>query len=496
MKSGLQTLHEIDAAISKARQSVLEASLLPKRTAQALIELRRRQTQSYEKVAKERLKLLEDGEGGKLGYVDRQAEKLLTAHESLLKKQSDRVSKTEAGIAKLESQRRQAELDVSTAIDNYDKAVAQAEKIVLKDMAYMAALTRVEKAETTLSRASEKLELAEQEQITKSAPYKKDPFFTYLKNRKYGSKQAKGWFLTKWLDNWVASLVDYQNHAENFSRLEAIPKRLANHVRDLEDAVLDAREDLENIESEILEREGVKKLHKASMSAQKKLEAIDNRMDKAEAQYAELRESHQKQIDGQDGPYAEAIALIAEALKRMKFSDLSRLAATTTSLEDDRAIEDIRDLADTADDLEDDQKEAKDLLRKYEKNLRELEEIRRQFKSRRYDSPASIFEGDLVGALLMQVLAGALDGKNLWRQIERAQRTVKRYSDYDFGGVDWTDGLRLPRSPSTRRSSRGSRSPRIRTSIPRMPRTRLPKTPKIVRSIGRKKGGFKTIGRF
>ncbi len=489
MKSGLQTLHDIDTAIAKARQSVSEASALPHRTAQALLDLRRQQSAAYDNIAKERLGLLEDGDGGELGYVDRKAEKLLIDHQKIQQKNLAKIDKQQVKIEKLEADRRKAEQDVQKAIDSYDKAAAQAEVKILKDLHYQEVLDRVETAESTVIRANEKLDLARQDETEKGMPYRKDPFFTYLQNRKYGTKQAKGWFLTKWLDSWVASISGYRKAAENYRRLQAIPTRLENHVNSLEASVLEERAALQKLEADILEREGVTARHKASLDAQKKLDKIDEQIATAEREYGELRDEHHALAAGESGPYQEAVSILSDAMQRVKIRDLKRLAAQTTSRADDHAIEEILNLARAADDMEDDQKEAKKLIRKYERTLRDLEDIRRRFKSRRYDAPSSVFDGNLLGALLVQVLAGAMDGNSLWRQIERAQRTVRRYSDSDFGGIDWTEGLRLPRSSGHRRRS----SPRIRTSIPRMPRTRLPRTP---RSSGGRSGGFRTGGGF
>lgn len=496
MKSGLQTLHSIDQAIAKARQSVAEAAKLPRQAAENMVDIRLQQTAAYDKIAKERLELIEDGQGGDLGYVDRQAAKLLKEHVAAQSKINAKLDKAVAKIEKLESERRLAETKVEAAVDAYDKAAARAEKEILKDPDYTAALDQVELAESTVIRASEKLEIARQDEAEKGATYRKDPLFAYLQRRSFGTKEAKGWFLTKALDSWVASIIKYRDVAVNYQRLQAIPQRLENHVGALETRVEDTRDALEVLEDEILARKGVTALHKASLTAQKKLEAIDEKIISAEREHGEQRDEYHKMAAGETGPVRDAINILSEALTRFRMSDLRRLASQTTSRADDNAIEEIIDLSRASDEMEDDSKEAKGLIRKYEKTLRELEEIRRRFKSRRYDAPSSVFENDMVGALLLRVLAGAISGDSLWRQIERAQRTHRRYSDNDFGGIDWTEGLRLPRQ-----SRQTRRSPRTRTSIPRMPRTSLPRMPRSSgrRSSGggsRSSGGFRTGGGF
>lgn len=109
MASGRKTLHEIDRAIAQARANVSQASQLPGRASAALADVSRKQAASYEHIARLRLELIEKGSGGELGYVDRQAAKLLKAHE---KEEGRLVVKADASLAKitkLEDERRAQE---------------------------------------------------------------------------------------------------------------------------------------------------------------------------------------------------------------------------------------------------------------------------------------------------------------------------------------------------------------------------------------------------
>jgi len=144
---------------------------------------------------------------------------------------------------------RKQEKAVAKAIDSYDKAVATSEAALLKDDAYLAQIKKVADAEATVVRAEEKLELARQDEVEKGKPYLEDGFFTYLQNRAYGTKDAKGWFLTKLLDGWVARKIDYRQAAENYRRLTDIPKRLNAHVDYLDDQIGIEQQALQAIEA-------------------------------------------------------------------------------------------------------------------------------------------------------------------------------------------------------------------------------------------------------
>lgn len=498
-RSGLKTLHDIDAAIGQARRAVNEVASIPSRLSQDMATARRQQAQAYGEIAEHRLDVIAAGAGGDLGYVDRKAEKLLNAHADEEAQIDKVIEACLSEIEALESQRRKQEKAVNKAVDAYDLAAAKAEITVLEDAYYVSQVNEVERLEATTLRAEEKLQIARDDEQEKGAPFRKDPFFAYLQSRNYGTKQAKGWFLTKMLDGWVARLVRYRQQAENYRRLTAIPARLESHVENLEDQVDAAREKLEDVESGILEKEGVTALRDASLEAQKNLDKIDADIEKHENTHQDLREKEAALKSGQSGPYQEAIGLISDTLKRQNLRNLRRLAAQTRSREDDQAIEALRRLHKQVEDIEDDQSDAKRLLQKHQRSLKELEAVRRRFKQSRYDAPSSEFtKSSFLQQLLGQVLAGVLSGDDFWRQVQRAQRTNRRYSDNDFGGIIWNEGLRLPRSSGgwgggTRTRRRSTRSvPRRRTSIPRAPRISLP------RSSGRssRSGGFRTGGGF
>ncbi|NNC38013.1 MAG: hypothetical protein HKO02_11185 [Hyphomonadaceae bacterium] len=517
MASGRKTLHEIDKAIAKARTQLAKASELPKRASAALADVSRKQAASYGEIAKLRLELLDQGEGGDLGYVDRQAAKLMNAHEKEEARLAKKADASLAKIAKLEAERRAQESVVEKAVDAYDKAAEATQKKLVADPDYIALLTAVETAEATTERADAKQALAEEDVEEKGAAYRNDPYFQYLQKRKFGTREAKGWFLTKMLDGWIARRGKYRDAALNYKRLTDIPVRLARHVEDLEEKEEQARITLKEAEEKALVKAGVTAKKTASLKAQAKLDGIDEKLEQAESEHQAIRTEQAQVGAGDSAPYREAIALLVNTLERQELPSLRRLASQTISRDDDRAIGDLIELSREARELEEDQQDSRVLIEKYQRSLAEMEQIRRKFKSRRYDAPSSTFTSNLIAALLGQMISGLISGNDVWRQIERAQRTVHRRSDGDFGGIDWGEAMRLPRSSggifgggSGRNSGGifgggsdpfggwgrggGGSSRRSRRSAPtrRAPRVRIPRS----RGGGSRRGGFKTGGGF
>lgn len=494
MASGLKALHDIDRAISKARRTVSDASDLPRRASSALAQVSRKQAAAYGDIAKLRLELIEEGDGGALGYVDRQAEKLLALHEKQEARLIDKAQVSLAKISTLEADRRSQEKIVAKAVESYDKRAEICQNKLVSDPEYITLLTIVETAEATTQRAQAKQNLAEEEVEEKGAPYRNDPYFQYLQSRKYGTREAKGWFFTKMFDAILARRGKYRDAALNYKRLMDIPVRLAGHVKLLEGKEEAAREALKQAEETALVREGVTKLKEESLVQQSILEKIDISLEAQEELHQSIRTEQTQVSAGESAPYKEAIDLLVNTLERKKMPDLRRLAAQTVSQDDDRAIERIIELDRHAKELEEDQQSARSIIKKYQGTLGDLERLRQRFKVSRYDAPSSTFpSGRLIGTLLGQLLAGMVSGNDVWRQIERAQRTVRRHSDMDFGGIDWTEAMRLPRNSGGFGGSRRRRStPRRRAPQRRAPRVRMPRS-----SGGRKGGGgFHTKGGF
>ncbi|MCF6275978.1 MAG: hypothetical protein L3J05_09475 [Robiginitomaculum sp.] len=515
MATGLKALHDIDSAIGAARTQVSKAAKLPSRASEALADINRRQVSAYADIAKVRLEVIDDGESdGSLGYVDRQAAKLLAAHAKEETRLFKKADASLARITKLEIARRAQERTVDLAVKAFEKSAEACQRKLAKDPEYQALEAAEEATEATIYRAQAKQEVAEADVEEKGAPYRNDPYFTYLQKRQYGTKEAKGWFLTKWFDSILARKGNYREAALNYKKLTDIPGRLAGHVEALVEKHQAAEQALEKAEKAALVREGVTKLKQTSLSAQKKLDKIDADIEVREEEHQALRTEQAKVSGGDSAPYREAIDLLVNTLQRKNLPSLKRLASQTRSRDDDQAIARIAEYARRAEDLQDDQAEAQVLLAKYQDSLRGLEQLRRKFKNRRYDAPTSQFpRGNLMGTLLMQLVGGMLSSGDVWRQIERAQRTVQRSSRGrtrgGFGGGDWGEAMRLPRSSggfgggssggfggwgggrSTRRGSsrRGSSFPRPIRAPRRAP---MPRTPRTSRSGG----GFRTGGGF
>ncbi|HMB47776.1 MAG TPA: hypothetical protein VKN63_05820 [Afifellaceae bacterium] len=498
MRSGQQTLRDIDNAISQARETLDRTTRLSAQLSEDRAAIERQRLDAIRVIASERIGLLSSGEADDvrdrdIQRADRQAEELLENHAREMAALLNGSQQAKSELERLEGERETLEDEVNAAIEAFDKAAAATQAKLGKNAAYKKQLAQVEEAEAVVDRAEQKLALAQADETRKGEPYRQDPLFFYLWKRHYGTKDYDGGLITKMLDDWVARLCDYRDAALNYKRLTEIPKRLAAHVDGLEEQAEAERRALKVLENEALERDGAAALREASTEAQARLDALDAQIAEAEAHYRDRIDAQTAATGKNSDAYNQALGVLSEALRYEDIPDLRLLASQTRSLDDDDAIARLIRLEDEAEDLERNEEDAGALIEKYRRSLEDLEDVRQRFKNARYDAPTSEFPmGDLIGSMLGEILAGALTSNDIWDQLQRGQRSVRRGSDFDFGGGDWTEGFRIPSSRGGGGRSGGSRGGGM-TRPSRMPRQRSGRSPSSGKGRG---GGFRTGGGF
>jgi len=494
MTSGRQALHRLDASIAEARNTLSRASNSAAVDARALAEIDKSQVEIFMRLAEMRLDLIrEDDTGASLGAADREAGRLIGKHDGVVTTLAAERDDAEAEIEKLERERRGQEEALENAITAHDEAAETTRDRLTEDTQYQKLATTVEDADSIAKRAAQKLEVARETRAEKGAPYEKDPLFSYLWKRKFATRDYRAFPLFAMLDRWVAGLIRYRDAQLNYRRLLELPERLGEHADRINEAAETAANALEAFEREALTADGVGALRDSADQARETLEALDIKLTTAEKHHEQLAAQHADAVAGKSGPLEEARVLIAKTLSKRPIPDLKILASETIDRHDDQLVDELVGLRRERLELEDSRSAVKRALTRHKQTLSDLENIRRKFKRARYDSPYSEFSGgDLVGALVTELLRGGLGADDVWRKLRRAQRTRRRDWGDDFGGGEWRGGFGLPdhrRSGgnwggSTRRPQPPIRIPRA----PRAPRVRFPRT--------RGGGGFKTGGGF
>jgi hypothetical protein len=511
MTSGRDALHQIDASIAEARRRLAQASDAAAGDARTIADLDRRQIEIYHAIADIRLSHLKSDpeNGGVLGPDDRRAEALIAAHERAVAETAAARDAAARELERLEASRAAAEADVEKAVARHDEAAAATRTSLEKMGDYARESSSLEELTAMAARAEQKLAVAEEDRAKKGAAYESDPLFKYLHDRKFATREYSAFPLFALLDSWVASLIKYRDHRLNYERLLEIPVRFSDHAAQLKAQAEAARAAIERLEREALERDGVGKFRDAVGAARALVETLDGQIAAAESVHKDLAERFAAAVAGKAGPLAEARKLLADALSKIAVPDLRVVAAETASLEDDRLIDALVVARRERLEFEEARRGAIGSLDGLGRRLTELEDVRRRFKSARFDSPYSEFSGkDVFAILLAEFLRGALDRNDLWNRIERGHRTRRRDWDNDFGGDEWRDMFGLPDNWGGRMggswgdewSERARRGGPVIVRTPgemRLPRPpRPPRMPRMPSGGGRRGGGFRTGGGF
>ena len=298
MRTGRQTLHEIDEAVSQTRANLERTTELANRLAEERAAIQHRRLEAVATIAAERMQLLASGAAEvprdrDLRRADKQATELLERHAEEISHLRERTRESQAELERLEAQRSALEDEVEDAVNAFEQAAAATQDALAGNDGYKSQLARVEEAEAVVDRAERKRKLAAEDEAEKGAPYRADRLFSYLWDRHYATKDYRGGLITRMLDDWVARLCNYRDAALNYKRLTEIPARLADHVSRVEGQAEAERAKLKAMEEEALERDGAAKLREASIAMQARLEELD-------AKIAAAEEAHHAAFDAEN----------------------------------------------------------------------------------------------------------------------------------------------------------------------------------------------------
>ena len=443
--SGNKALGEIDKILKSARGHLSTVDNEFGATRAELARLRTSELSLYAELAKLRLLAIEQGDlVDALDEADRKAAKILDAREQAFARLERDIEAAEAALDEAESQRDEQRRVVEAAGDALDTAEAAAQSALAASPDYQAQLKRTEDADFVADQAEEKAAAAEADRIEKGKPYEQDPLFAYLWGRGYATSRYRAFPLARWLDGKVARVCDYEPARRNYSLLVDIPVRLAEHAVAMRAAFDREALALAALEEAAAEASGVPASREALEAAEAKLAEIDAGIAGNEDRIRELVAERGSYAAGEDRLYRESVDVLSQTLQRKSIGFLRERAARTAWPEDDEIVRRLAEIDEEADRVERNLDEFKRLHDSESSRLNELEDLRRRFKREQYDDPFSEFrDWALIALVLREFLRGAAGSKDVWKTIERHQRSKRNRANPHFGS------MKFPRSPKS-----------------------------------------------
>ena len=346
MLSGFEAQQSIDQAYAQLRNEEARldaglrlvsedaARLRPERLNQlkALAELKFKRLQSGALVrdldaAEQRVKELLDRARAQ---IDAAARRRDAAHQAILSAEAarnERAAALEAAVGALKS----FEADVAA------RYAADADWLALK--------TGLETAQNTHDEAEKKTKQAEDDREKKKVPYEGNRLFLYLWRRKLGTSEYKSGFFVRFVDEWIARLIDYREARANYAMLNEIPARLRAHVKGTRSAQEAAKQRLAAFQQQKIAAAGGVPLQQKAVDAKAALDAAEAEVSRAHQAFNAAEEQYRTVADkGEKSVYAQAVDLMVENNSRDDIATLFREAARTKSPEDRAIVEKIDQL--------------------------------------------------------------------------------------------------------------------------------------------------------
>lgn len=489
MLSGAQTLGTLDRGLQGVRKEIDRVDADLSRIGTALTTNKHLQNRTANRLAAIRLDEITRGAlSDSLDAADQQARQLFTQREQALNALEHTILNAKEDLRNLESARAAQLKEVNYHAEEVIDSERGAQTALETDANYQAQLTAVRAADSIADEAEDKTAQSQGDRTEKGKPYEDDPLFMYLWQRGYGTSEYSANPLARTLDGWVARRCKYEKARINYWTLLEIPKRLEAHAQAAREQASAQLQALEELELAAAQKAGVPAKQETLAQAQEKLDAIDANIEAAEDQLDAHLEQRGRYASGKDQYIEQSLALLNDAMQRRDIYELGQAVHATQSREDDALLRELGDLREDAKDLEEDITEQRAVREAKVARLKELEQVRRQFKQRRFDDVRSGFGNEeVITSVLGQFLGGLLGSRELWRTLERHQRHVDvgAWPDFGSGGL----GGRNPRKHSP------WHRPGVNIRVGGSGGFRLPRSGGFS-SRGRGGGGFRTGGGF
>jgi len=462
MVSGQETLASIESALKQVSDTVdrLKSDLDGASKDKAALIAKR--LDAFKDLAKFQTKLsLVDGVIDEADRLSAQVRTILTVRQKTIATLESREADAHGERDELTKQLAALREEIESLDKQLDAFGDLAREQLGAEADYKARASRCSELKGMVEQASEKAQKSRAEEVRKGAPYRDDPLFIYLWERKFGTSDYDRTGLIRMLDQWVARLIGYVEARSNFAVLTQIPERLEAHVERLRKLMEAERQALDKVEADKIRELAGEKFLSELDTAHEKRDRLTAELERLNAELTETGRQLKTYAEGLDQSFREAIEKTAGFLEGQSLTALRSEAGVTPDVEDDEIVAVISRLADERNALEELSRQKSEELDKAFRRKEELLRIAADFRRSRYDAPGSVFEAGRDGggsgeALLQMLLQGAITAVEYWARTQSRQRWQGRSGD---------SYRRSSSFPSSRGSSRrsSSRGPDFRT---------------------------------
>ena len=287
-----------------------------------------------------------------------------------------------------------------------------------------------------LAAMRQKLSRAEGDAQEKGLAYENDEFFTYLRDRGYGTDDYASTGLTRTLDRWLSDLIGYREAAADYERLKSIPAWVGERVRELEYRLVVMTAAMEEVRGD--HESALDKFKADVRKARQEVENVELAIKAARLNEANAAKFLESVARGDDPSQQKIMQTLIERLSNEKRDALRRLAGSTRSAEDDLALTEIEEIARERLHLSSEADGMRTDLAAIDRRLNAVEDAEKKLKRKGWDRTSAEFDmtsrdkDDLVDRLAAGYIASDL----FYREVSSAYDEPRKEttSSGGFGG--------------------------------------------------------------
>jgi chromosome segregation ATPase len=437
MITGKDNLQLINQHIHQAQSELEAAGLRLEELHRQLNALHTETGERYRQLARVRLDNIQAGQ--LVSRLDESDQAISNLLEKLKQTRHDLQERIKAGTSRqeeLEEQRKELERRRDEAGEGMRRQLEEIRKRITGTDAYRQQQERAQEAAAVAKHADEKASRTEQDQLEKGKPYEADSLFMYLWKRRYLTPDYQAGWLSRQLDGWVANLIDFRRNRVNYHMLQELPRQLREHATKAQQTAQLEAEALQTMERQAAEADGILALQSGVQDVEKQLKQHDAEMEAEVTRNRQLFQDLAALNTATDPSSKQVIELQVAALQRKELTELLREARTTPRPEDDVIVAQLQQIQQQQDQIDAEIKSLNAFLQQQQRNMTDLEELRRRYRENSYDAYNSSFPGTFsLGALLGQMLGGLMNSDMVWRELGRHHHGGPHGGDWGgFGG--------------------------------------------------------------
>ena len=428
MTDGRQSLQVIEQHLYQARSALDGLHDRMTQINQQMDSLRQQSNSQYQALAKVRL----DEMGaqrvvGRLDETDQTVLRLLEQRGQKVGELTREINDTMVRLGELNARREAMGKARDEALAQIDERLGEIEAKMARQPEFKAKHEQLESLVAQAERAQEKASQAQADREEKGKPYETDDLFMYLWERRFRTPDYQGGFLARSLDGWVARIVNYDENRANYHMLTLLPQRLQEHADMMAHKVAEMEKAIDAQLAEAARTGGVETLRESFKKIDDDLKEVVKEIESEELGNRSLL-ARRAEFDAADDEFSkQAIDLQVSQLKRHDISQLYEKARLTPTPKDDVIVARIGELDEDQRRLERELRDLKSSQRQSHEKYDELEDLRRWYRRRNYDSQWFRFpSGFEMSILLGELLRGGLSGRDVQERIGHQGKFQRR----------------------------------------------------------------------